>query len=676
MIVAINFAARANTKNSSQQRKRRQKGRTLMLAKRKSLRLTASVAALAAGCGVAGTASANDDVFAQIEAGNVVMPNITYNGWNYSLLDQITLDNVADLQVAWTWQVGILDSHEASPLVVGDTMYIVSPKPNYVYALDLTNNGVIKWEFRPDMNVEEATRQGCCGAQTRGLNYAEGKIFFNTLDGQVFGLDAATGEALWRTVGADLAIGETTVGNMLVMNDILVAGNAGGERGVRGKVQGFDINTGQLQWVMYNMGPNNEVGIGPRFNPFYADDKVGSLATWYGDSWRRGGGTVWGYFTWDPDLNIFYYSTGNCGPWNPDYRREWGVINLDEDGGLDDYRNNWCSSVMARDGTTGELIWAYNIVPADPWDIDHPLTTPLIEAEINGTERQLALKAARNGYYYVWDRTNGELVIEPWPFVYVDFMTHVNMETGRPSYVIDKWAFTNVEDRRNYTDADPGRLPDGTTVADYTGTEIQWCPGIDARNWQNDAYSPRTGLNYVSTNNTCATQVVFEGEFVPGEGYTLRRGAGTVQPYTNWNPDRTSPDFGAQVDNIGQLQAINPLTSTTEWMVPWAQANQMPVMVTATDLIFQGGVDQGVFRAFNATNGEIVWEFRTGSRFNQSPITYIGPDERQYVAIIASSAATNNAVALDMAPDNANRYRRSGSTLYVFALPETVAGAN
>ena len=211
---------------------------------------------------------ANDDVAALMnDPANVVMPTINYSGWNYSTLDQITLDNVADLQVAWTWQVGILDSHEASPLVVGDTMYIVSPKPNYVYALDLTTNGVIKWEFRPDMNVEEATRQGCCGAQTRGLNYAEGKIFFNTLDGQVFGLDAATGEALWRTVGADSSIGETTVGNMLVVDDLFIAGNAGGERGVRGKVQAFDINTGNLQWVMYNMGPDNEVGIGPRFKP-------------------------------------------------------------------------------------------------------------------------------------------------------------------------------------------------------------------------------------------------------------------------------------------------------------------------------------------------------------------------------------------------------------------------
>ncbi|MGE0458685.1 MAG: PQQ-binding-like beta-propeller repeat protein [Bauldia sp.] len=656
------------------------------MSSRNTLKVSASLAAIAAGCGLSGAALANDDVTALVaDAGNVVMPSITYNGWNYSLLDQITLDNVADLEVAWTWQTGILDSHEASPLVIGDMMYIVTPKPNYVYALDLTRNGVITWEFRPDMNVEEATRQGCCGAQTRGLNYAEGKVFFNTLDGQVFALDAATGEALWRTVGADLAIGETTVGNMLVMNDLLVAGNAGGERGVRGKVQAFDINTGNLQWVMYNMGPDNEVGIGPRFNPFYQDEKIGSLATWYGDSWRRGGGTVWGYFTWDPELNMFYYSTGNCGPWNPDYRREWGVINLSEDGQLLDYRNNWCASTMARDSTTGELIWTFNNTPADPWDLDEPLINPLVDLDLDGQMRQAVIRAARNGFFFVWDRATGELLREPWAFVYVDNILGYDMETGRPRYDIDKWLFTNVEDRRNYTQADPGRLPDGTTVADYTGTEVQWCPGIAARNWQNDAWSPRTGLLYTATLTNCRSQVVFEGEYVPGEGYTLQRQAGTV-PRQVRNADGTVPapgtvataDRGTSpllITHQGELQANNPVTSTTEWRFITEQGNNMPIMATATDLLFQGGVDTGVMRALNATNGEVVWEFRTGSRFNQSPITYIGPDGRQYMAIIASSAASNTAVALDAAPDDANRYRRSGSTLYVFALPETVAAA-
>ncbi len=626
--------------------------------------VSGSVLTASAACGFSGAALANDDVTAlQNDPANVVMPSITYNGWNYSTLDQINLENVDQLQIAWTWQVGIMDSHEASPLVVGDVMYIASPKPNYVYALDLTRDGVILWEFRPDMNVEEATRQGCCGAQTRGLNFAEGKIFFNTLDGQHFALDAATGEALWRTVGADLSIGETTVGNMIVAGDLLISGNAGGERGVRGKVQAFDINTGNLQWVMYNMGPNNEVGIGPNYSAFYADDRD-SLSTWYGDSWRRGGGTVWGYFTWDPSLNVFYYSTGNCGPWNPDYRREWGVVNLDENGGLADYKNNWCASQMARNATTGELVWAYNITPADPWDLDEPLITPLVDLEIAGEMRETAIKASRAGYFYVWDRATGEILNNPWMFEYVDYRGDVNLETGRPSYMIDKWMFTNVEDRRRYTQADPGTRADGTQVADYTGTEVDYCPGTNARNWQNDAWSPRTGLLYTTTTTDCRAQVVIEGEYVPGEGYTLVRVAGPAVRRT----------FGGEVITYQTtLQANSPTESRTVWKVTHEYSNIVPVMATATDLLFMGGLNTGEMLALDATTGETVWTFRTGSSFYQSPITYLGPDGRQYVAIISSQRGGNAAVAFDAAADNANRYRRSGSTLYVFALPDTVA---
>ncbi|MCC6735983.1 MAG: PQQ-binding-like beta-propeller repeat protein [Bauldia sp.] len=593
------------------------------------------------------------------------MPSINYAGWNYSTLDQITLDNVNQLQIAWTWQVGILDSHEAPPLVIGDTMYIVSPKPNYVYALDLNNDGVIKWEFRPDMNIEEATRVACCGAQTRGLYYAEGKVFFNTLDGQVFALDSTTGEALWRTVGADLAVGETTVGNMLVVGDLVIAGNAGGEYGVRGKVQAFNINTGNLQWVMYNMGPDNEVGIGPRFNPFYEDDRQRSLSTWYGDSWRRGGGTVWGYFTYDPDLDLFYYSTGNCGPWNPDYRRERGIVNLDENGGLIDYRNNWCASQLARDGDTGELIWAYNITPADMWDLDEPLITPLVDIELNGQMEATAIKASRSGYFYVWDRATGELLTQPWPFRYVDYKIGVDMATGRALYDIDKWMFTDVEDRLRYTQA--GVLPAGATApADYTGTEVDWCPGTAGRNWQNDAWSPRTGLLYTSTTTTCSRIMVVDQEYVPGEAYRLRQQVGTAPV------PRTGPN-GELVAWQGELQANNPVTSSQAWNIPWTQGNNLPVMATASDLLFMGGNHNGTMMGINALNGEIVWEFRTGSRFNATPITYLGPDGRQYIAIISSSAAANTAVAFDATADNANRYRRSGSTLYVFGLPDNVA---
>ena len=575
-----------------------------------------------------------------------VMPNANYAGWNYSPLDQITVDNVEQLTMAWTTQLGIQDSYEASPLVIGDTMYIVTPKPNYVYALDLVRQGVIKWEFRPEIpDLETAVRSACCGAQSRGLAYADGRIFFATLDGQVFALDSETGEEIWRAENANVASGETVSAMPLLVGDKVIVGVAGGERGVRGHVTAYSTDTGRFRWRYYSMGPNNEVGIGSRFDPFYPDDRIPdpALDTWYGDSWRRGGGSVWGWFTYDPELNLFYYGTSNCGPWNPDYRREWGVVELDEDGGLTGFRNNYCSSILARDADSGELIWAYNVTPQDQWDLDEPSANILVDLEIDGQPRKALVRAARNGFFYVFDRATGEMLLEPWMFVYNDLIQGVNMETGRPRYDIGKIMFTDLEDRQKY-------------VPDAEDTAVGWCPGIAARNWQNDAFSPRTGLLYTSTSNRCGMLRMIEGEYVPGQGYTLRERGGRAPRPPN-------------EEVVGELQANDPVAGETVWRIQWTTANNAPVMATGGDLVFQGGPNEGVVRAFDARTGETVWTFRTGSNFRNSPITYIGPDGRQYVAIIGSQRPGSVQVMPDAEPDAGARFRRAGSALYVFALP-------
>ena len=575
-----------------------------------------------------------------------VMPNANYAGWNYSPLDQITVDNVEQLTMAWTTQLGIQDSYEASPLVIGDTMYIVTPKPNYVYALDLVRQGVIKWEFRPEIpDLETAVRSACCGAQSRGLAYADGRIFYATLDGQVFALDSETGEEIWRAENANIATGETVSAMPLLIGDKVIVGVAGGERGVRGHVTAYSTDTGRFRWRYYSMGPNNEVGIGSRFDPFYPDDRIPdpALDTWYGDSWRRGGGSVWGWFTYDPELNLFYYGTSNCGPWNPDYRREWGVVELDEDGGLTGFRNNYCSSILARDANSGELIWAYNVTPQDQWDLDEPSANILVDLEIDGQPRKALVRAARNGFFYVFDRATGEMLLEPWMFVYNDLIQGVNMETGRPRYDIGKIMFTDLEDRQKY-------------VPDAEDTAVGWCPGIAARNWQNDAFSPRTGLLYTSTSNRCGMLRMIEGEYVPGQGYTLRERGGRAPRPPN-------------EEVVGELQANDPVAGETVWRIQWTTANNAPVMATGGDLVFQGGPNEGVVRAFDARTGETVWTFRTGSNFRNSPITYIGPDGRQYVAIIGSQRPGSVQVMPDAEPDAGARFRRAGSALYVFALP-------
>ena len=652
------------------------------------VKTSASTIALAAGCGLATTALANDDVVAHVAAGNVVMPSITYNGWNYSLFDQINTENVGQLTLSWAFQLGVLDEYEASPLVVGDVMYIVAPVdapgegPNYVTAHDLNDNGRILWEFRPDVDIE-ASRQACCGDQTRGLQYAEGKIFYHTLDGQVFALDGETGEPLWRSIGADVTIREHTAGNGIIIGDLYIIGNAGGEYGVRGKVQAFDMEDGQTQWVMYNMGPNNEIGIGPRFDPQYEymQSAAPGLDTWFGDSWRRGGGTSWGYFTADLERNMFFYGTGNCGPWNPDYRREWGVVNLDENGQLTDYFNNFCAATMARDASTGELIWAYANVPADPWDLDIPLIHPLIEYE----GQDAVVLASRNGWFYVWDRDNGTILNTPWMHSFVDMATSVDLDTGLPNYNYDNWPFTFLEDKQRYVDAgrfagDPNFAEANVDPDEYTGTEISFCPGTSVRNWQNDVYNPETGFLYTVNNTSCSTWRYIEGEYVAGEGYVLRNNAGATprrwfgdgvevaQTHYNYVDLQNAPE----IEFTNQLMANDPHNAVQAWSVEFFENNDAPPHGTAGGLIFHGGKHDGAIHAYDAATGEELWKFVLGVGFEAAPISYM-LDGVQYLAVIGSSSGTSDVDAGD-GPAADERFRRGGSTLYVFALPTAVAG--
>ena len=312
-------------------------------------------------------------------------------------------------------------------------------------------------------------------------------------------------------------------------------------------------------------------------------------------------------------------------------------------GGLTGFRNNYCSSILARDADSGELIWAYNVTPQDQWDLDEPSAMVLIDLEINGQTRQTLVHPGRNGYFYVFDRATGEMVLEPWAFVYNDLIAGVNMETGRPQYDIGKMMFTDLADRQNY-------VPDADDIA------VGWCPGIAARNWENDAFSPRTGLLYTATSNTCGIQRVVEGEYVPGDSYTLRERGGQA-------PSPPSEEV------VGELQANDPVAGETVWRAQWTSENDSPLMATGGDLVFQGGADEGVARAFNARTGEIVWTFRTGTNFRNAPITYIGPDGRQYVAFIGSQRPGSEQVTADTEPHDGARFRRAGSALYVFALP-------
>lgn len=573
-----------------------------------------------------GTAAANEEVQAlQEDPAGWVMPNGNYAAWNYSELDRINRHNVQNLRVAWTFQTGITDSHEAQPLVVGNTMYLLTPKPNTLYALDLSRQGFIKWSFAPEMDTERAGALACCGAQTRGLAYADGKIVFNTLDGQLFAVNANSGEVEWQSQVADLDIGETTTTAPLIVDDQVIIGNEGGERGVRGWVAAYALDSGEQRWKYYSMGPNDEMGITERFDPFYEVDQVEQpgVESWYGDSWELGGGTNWGYWSYDPDLNLFYYGTANCAPWNPDYRRDPAIAPA-----FEEYGNKYCAALLARDATTGELIWAYSLTPQDQWDFDEPGQNILADIKIDGEMRKTIVKPARNGFFYVFDRATGEILNQPKTYTSVNWAHGIDTETGLPDFDMDRVM--------------------------YTGVETGICPFIAGNNWFNDAYSPKTGLVYFAAENRCSTLTPVEGEHTPGENYILME----------FGQSHAGPG-----GHLGEIVAWDPVKNEKVWGIKSEGfRNNKPLMATAGDLIFMG-TDEGAFRAMDARTGETLWSFRTGSDFRNSPISYIGPDGKQYIAVISSRAPSDPEIGEDTPADAEGRYRRTGSTLFVFSLP-------
>ncbi len=344
----------------------------------------------------------------------------------FSTLDQINAANVAKLAPAFTFSTGTDRGLEAAPIVVNNTMYIVTPFPNVVYALDLTKPGApIKWSFDPKPSPA-AKGVACCDWVNRGGVYADGKFFFNTLDGNTIALNAETGAQIWRTQVADIQLGETlTMAPLLAKHKVLV-GNSGGEMGVRGWVKALDENTGTVVWTAYGTGPDKDVLIGPRFKPFYSQYKAQDLGvkSWPPDAWKIGGGGMWGWISFDPELNAIYYGTANPGPWNAEMRPG---------------DNYWTCGIFARDIDTGEALWFYQMSPHDLHDYDGVNENILLDLPFNGQTRKVLLHPDRNGYMYVIDRTNGE-VLQANPFGYVNSTRGVDLKSGLLQYVVGKGA--------------------------------------------------------------------------------------------------------------------------------------------------------------------------------------------------------------------------------------------
>ena len=362
-----------------------------------------------------GSALANDSVMAEIgKPQQWAIQTGDYANSRYSSLDQINRDNVKDMRVAWTFSTGVLRGHEGSPLVIGDIMYVHTPFPNNVYALDLNDGGKILWKYTPqqDPNVIAVM---CCDTVYRGVAYADGMILLHQADTTLVALDAKTGAEKWKIKTGDPAIGETNTATVLPVKDKVIVGVSGGEYGVRGRVTAYSLADGKELWKAYSTGPDAEMLVDPEKTTHLGKPigKDSSLSSWEGDQWKIGGGTTWGWYSYDPELNLIYYGTGNPSTWNPGQRPG---------------DNKWSMTIMARDADTGMAKWFYQMTPHDEWDYDGVNEMILTNQTIDGKDRKLLTHFDRNGIGYTLDRETGELLVAKKYDPAVNWTTGVDMD--------------------------------------------------------------------------------------------------------------------------------------------------------------------------------------------------------------------------------------------------------
>jgi PQQ-dependent dehydrogenase (methanol/ethanol family) len=557
-----------------------------------------------------------------------------YANTRFSGLDQINTGNVAQLSLAWSFSVGADRGQEAAPLVIDGTMYVVAPywgpHPNQVFALDAAT-GELKWSYAPLPNPA-AKGEACCDVVSRGLAYDNGKVFLATLDGYLVSIDAATGHELWHTKLGEISRGETITMAPLVVKGKVLVGDSGGELGVRGWVTAVDETSGKIAWRAYAMGPDKDVLIGSDFKPFYKDAQGKDLGikTWPADKWKIGGGTMWGWIQYDPDLNLIYYGTGNPSPWNENQRPG---------------DNLWTSTEFARDPDTGMAKWAYQYTPHDDFDYDEINESILLDLPFDGQPKKLVVHMGRNGYIYLIDRATGQVYAAD-PYDTINATTGIDLKTGRP--------IKNDEKTPR-----PGR-----TVTDI-------CPNADgAKDWQPSAWSPRTKLIYIPHQHLCMNWKTAEVGYIAGTPYV----GATVDMYAGPGGYR------------GAFTAWDPVNRKIAWDIHEKFPVWSGAVVTAGDVAFYGTMDRW-FKAVDAKTGNVLWKVRTPSGIIGQPVTYEGNDGRQYVAILAGVGGwpgvvanaeldprvRNGALGFTGAMQDLPAHTVGGSTLLVFALPSPTA---
>ncbi len=600
------------------------------------MRKSALFGALLATTFIASPVLANDDVLKQTSNPNQwVLQTGDYFNQRYSKLDQINKDNVKNLKVAWTFSTGVLRGHEGSPIVIGDTMYVHTPFPNIVYALDLNNEGRIIWKYEPKQDPSVIPVM-CCDTVNRGVAYADGKIFLHQADTTVVALDAKNGKEIWKAVNGDPKKGETNTATVLPVKDKVIVGISGGEFGVQCHVTAYDMNSGKKVWRGYSIGPDDQLLVDPEKTMSLGKPvgKDSSLKTWQGDQWKIGGGCTWGWYSYDPALNLMYYGSGNPSTWNPAQRPG---------------DNKWSMTLWARDVDTGVAKWVYQMTPFDEWDYDGINEVILADIKVKGKDRKVAVHFDRNGFGYTLDRVTGELLVAEKYDPVVNWSTGVEMDPSKPNYgrpyVVDK-----------YSTAKNG--------ADFNTKGI--CPAaLGTKDQQPATFSPKTGHFYVPTNHVCMDYEPFKVSYTAGQPYV----GATLSMYPAPNSHGGMGNFIAWDAGEGKI-----LWSKPEPFSVWSGA-----LATAGDVVFYGTLE-GYLKAVDPKDGKELFKFKTASGIIGNVMTYANKG-KQYVAILSgiggwagiglAAGLTNPNDGLGAVGGYAGlkNYTALGGVLTVFSLP-------
>ena len=405
----------------------------------------------------------------------------------YSQLKQINKANVKNMKVAWMFSTGVLRGHEGSPLVIGDMMYLHSPFPNKVFAMDLNTQKIV-WKYEPKQDPA-VIPQMCCDTVNRGLAYGDGKIVLQQADSNLVAFDAKTGKIVWSVKNGDPKLGAVNTNAPHIFKDKVITGISGGEWGVRGYISAYNLSDGKMAWRGYSVGPDAEMLIDPDKTMTWTNGKMApvgkdsSLKTWQGDQWKIGGGTTWGWFSYDKGVNQFYYGSGNPSTWNPAQRPG---------------DNKWSMSIWSRDVDNGAVKWVYQMTPFDEWDFDGINEMILADIPIKGKKTPVLVHFDRNGFGYTLNRHSGELLVAEKFDPVVNWATHVDMKTGRPQVV------------SKYSTAQNGPDVDSKGI----------CPAaLGSKDQQPASFNPQNGLFYVPTNHVCMNYEPFKVEYTAGQPY-------------------------------------------------------------------------------------------------------------------------------------------------------------